>query len=133
MIELWIWLISFFLIMAIFCITFFQIICLADLEIDHINPYDSTSRINKAVWPEFIAQGFLTCLHLLSGHWLMFLFCLPYLYYNIRLYTRRQHLAYVTEIFSQLSWQKKQRICKLVYLVVLLCISLFRAIWNIVE
>lgn len=62
-----------------------QVMCLSDLELDYINPYDSASQINKAVLPEFVTQGSLCLLHLLTGHWLMFLICLPHSYYNFRL------------------------------------------------
>lgn len=62
-----------------------QLMCLADLEFDYINPYDSASRINKVVLPEFITQGVLCVLFLVTGHWFMSLLCIPYLYYNVRL------------------------------------------------
>ena len=62
-----------------------QVMCLADLEFDYINPYDSASQINKVVLPEFIAQGVLCCIYLVTGHWIMCLLCTPYLYYNVKL------------------------------------------------
>ncbi|KAF5189226.1 Cornichon [Thalictrum thalictroides] len=107
--------------------------CLADLEYDYINPYDSASRINKVVLPEFIAHGALCLLFLFSGHWVMFLLSIPYAYYNARLYTRRQHLVDVTEIFNHLNWEKKQRLVKLVYLVLLLFLCIFWMIWSVLE
>ncbi|OMO97405.1 Cornichon [Corchorus capsularis] len=55
----------------------------------------------------------------------MALLCAPYAYYNVRLYTRKQHLVDVTEIFNLLNWEKKQRLFKLGYLVVLLFFSIF--------
>ncbi|GAA0138354.1 membrane traffic protein [Lithospermum erythrorhizon] len=98
--------------------------CLADLEADFINPYDSTSRVNNVILPEFVTQGILCALHLVSGHWIMFLLCLPYLYYNVKLYTERRHLMDVTEIFNQISWEKKVRICKLGYMVIIIALSI---------
>ncbi|KAH6758364.1 Cornichon family protein [Perilla frutescens var. hirtella] len=62
-----------------------KLMCLADLEFDYINPYDSASRINRVVLPEFITQGVLCFLFLVTGHWFMSLLCVPYLYYNVRL------------------------------------------------
>lgn len=62
-----------------------QLMCLADLELDFINPYDLATKINKVVMLEFLSHGSLCVLHLLSGHWLMFLLCLPYVYYNATL------------------------------------------------
>ncbi|KAK8599065.1 hypothetical protein V6N13_077005 [Hibiscus sabdariffa] len=107
--------------------------CLADLEFDYINPYDSSSRINKVVLPEFILQGLLCVFYLLTGHWVMSLLCAPYLYYNVRLYTQKKHLADVTEIFNTLPWEKKQRLFKLGYVVVLLFFSIFWMIWSTLD
>ncbi|MBA0826934.1 hypothetical protein Goarm_011746, partial [Gossypium armourianum] len=134
MVDLFIWLFSFFILVALLIILVYQLICLADLEFDYINPYDSSSRINKVVLPEFILEGFLCFFYLLTGHWVMSLLCAPYLYYNVRLvcfgvvfpnfdvisYTRKQHLVDVTEIFNLLHWEKKKRLFKLTYVVVLL-------------
>ncbi|XP_058219872.1 protein cornichon homolog 4-like isoform X2 [Rhododendron vialii] len=84
MADLFAWLLSFFLLVATLAIVLYQVMCLSDLELDYINPYDSASQINKAVFPEFVTQGSLCLLHLLTGHWLMFLICLPHSYYNFR-------------------------------------------------
>ena len=62
-----------------------QLMCLADLEFDYINPFDSSSRINKVVMPEFILQALLSVLFLISGHWAMFLISAPMVYYNYTL------------------------------------------------
>ncbi|KAA8520519.1 hypothetical protein F0562_014775 [Nyssa sinensis] len=133
MADLFAWLLSFFLLIGVLGILLYQLMCLADLEFDYINPYDSAARINKVVLPEFITQGILCFLHLITGHWFMFVLCLPYLYYNANLYTRRRHLVDVTEIFNQLPWEKRLRFYKLVYLIALLCLSIFWMIWSIVE
>lgn len=133
MADIYVWLLSFFFIIALLILVVFQLMCLADLEFDYINPYDSSSRINKVVVPEFITQGVLCIFYLLSGHWIMSLFCVPYLYYNLRLYTQRKHLVDVTEIFNQLPWEKKQRLFKLIYLVSLLFLSIFWLIYSALE
>jgi hypothetical protein len=62
-----------------------QLMCLADLEFDYINPFDSSSRINKVVMPEFIVQALLSVLFLITGHWAMFLLSAPMVYYNYTL------------------------------------------------
>jgi hypothetical protein len=62
-----------------------QLMCLADLEFDYINPLDSSSRINKVVMPEFIVQALLSVLFLITGHWAMFLLSAPMVYYNYTL------------------------------------------------
>lgn len=40
-------------------------------------------------------------------------------------YTQKQHLVDVTEIYNMLKWEKKKRLFKLGYLVMLLFLSLF--------
>ncbi|KAL8216646.1 hypothetical protein R6Q57_023483 [Mikania cordata] len=131
--EILTWLLFFFILIALVVVVVYQLMCLADLELDYINPYDSASRINFVILPEFITHGVLCLIYLLTGHWMMFLLALPYLYYNVRLYTRKQHLVDVTEIFNQLNWEKKQRLFKLGYLAFLLFITLFWMIYNALE
>lgn len=108
-----------------------QLMCLTDLEGDYINPYDSAARINMLVFPEFFTQGTLCILFLITGHWCMFLLSLPYLYFNVRLYRRRQHLVDVTEIYSQLTWEKQLRLYKLFYLIILLILCIFWLLWTV--
>ncbi|KAJ4842376.1 hypothetical protein Tsubulata_047906 [Turnera subulata] len=83
--DLYVWLLSFFFIIALIVILVFQLMCLADLEFDYINPYDSSSRINKVILPEYITEAALCVFFLATGHWCMSLLCIPYLYYNVRL------------------------------------------------
>ncbi|CAG7867186.1 unnamed protein product [Brassica rapa] len=123
--DIWTWLISFFFLIALVGIIVYQLVCLADLEFDYINPYDSASRINSVVLPEFIVQGVLCVFYLITGHWFMALLCLPYLYYNFQLYSKRQHLVDVTEIFNLLNWEKKKRLFKLAYIILNLFLTIF--------
>lgn len=131
--EVLVWLLFFFILIALLVMIVFQLMCLADLEFDYINPYDSASRINKVVLPEFITEGVLCFLFLVTGHWFMALLCVPYAYYNVRLYLQRQHLVDVTEIFNLLNWEKKQRLFKLGYIILLLFMCLFWMIYNALE
>lgn len=129
--AIFLWLTAFFLIIALLVLIIYQLMCFADLEFDYINPYDSASRINSVVWPEFALEASLCLLFLFSGHWMMSLFGAPVIYYNWRMYERRQHMVDVTEIFNQLNREKKRRLIKLVYHVVLLFLSLFWMIWSV--
>ena len=127
------WLLSFFLLIVILAIVVYQLMCLADLEFDYINPYDSAARINRVILPEFVGQAALSFLFLISGHWVMFFSSLPYLYYNAKIYSRRRHLIDITEIFNLLNWEKKQRLIKLVYLVIQLFLCIFWMIWSVLD
>ncbi|KAJ0594985.1 hypothetical protein HanHA300_Chr03g0114351 [Helianthus annuus] len=119
------WLLSFFILIAVLALVLYQLMCFLDLETDYINPYELATKINSITLPEFITQGVLCFLHLVTGHWFMFLLCLPYLCYNVNLYIHKRHLVYATEVFGELSREKKQRIFKLVYLAFLLFFSIF--------
>ncbi|KAM7259393.1 hypothetical protein ACFE04_015134 [Oxalis oulophora] len=152
--DLYVWLLSFFILIALVVLVVYQLLsinplatrrlktignicemlmCLADLEFDYINPYDSSSRINRVIIPEYIVGGVLCALHIVTGHWAMALLCVPYIYYNVRLYTRKQHLVDVTEIFNLLNWEKKLRLFKLGYFIFLLFLAIFWMIWNALE
>ncbi|XP_074358661.1 protein cornichon homolog 4-like [Apium graveolens] len=127
------WVMFFFILIGLIMIVVYQLMCLSDLEFDYINPYDSASRINQVILPEFITEGLLCFLYLVTGHWIMSLLSVPYLYYNMRLYMQRKHLIDVTEIFNLLDPEKKTRLFKLGYLVVLLFLSLFWLIYSALE
>ncbi|CAN1157789.1 Protein cornichon homolog 4 [Linum perenne] len=127
------WLFNFVFLIAVLAIVGFELMCLADLEFDHINPYDSARRINIVVLPEYIAQAALCLSFLLTGHWVFCLISLPYLYFNLTLYLERQHLVDVTEIYNQLNREKRQRFYKLGYLVTLFVLSLIWLLWTIVN
>ncbi|GAA0151089.1 membrane traffic protein [Lithospermum erythrorhizon] len=131
--EVWAWLTFFFALIGLLIVIVYQLMCLADLEFDYINPYDTASRINKTVLPEYVVQAALCVLYLLTGHWFMALLSIPYLYFNVRLYMRKQHLVDVTEIFNLLNWEKKHRLFKLGHVLLLLCISLFWMIYTTLE
>lgn len=133
MADILVWLLFFFINIGLLVMVVYQIMCLADLEFDYINPYDSASRINKVILPEFITQGVLCFLYLASGHWFMSLLSIPYLYYNVKQYMERQHLIDVTEIFNLLNWEKKKRLIKIGYLMLFLFMSLFWLIYNALE
>ncbi|XP_013584392.1 PREDICTED: protein cornichon homolog 4-like [Brassica oleracea var. oleracea] len=131
--DIWEWLISFFLLIALVGIIVYQLVCLADLEFDYINPYDSAARINYVVLPEFIVQGVLCVFYLFTGHWFMAILCLPYMYYNFQLYSKRQHLVDVTEIFNLLNWEKKKRLFKLAYIILNLFLTIFWMIYSALD
>jgi hypothetical protein len=126
--EVLLWLLSFIFVIALLGFVVYQLICLSDLEFDYINPYDSTSRINRLVISEFMIQGVLCLLFLLTGCWFMCLITAPLVYYHAQLYVRRKHLVDVTEIFNLLNAEKKYRMIKLVYYLILFFIVIYRLV-----
>ncbi|KAK4803124.1 hypothetical protein SAY86_001327 [Trapa natans] len=123
--HLFSWLFCFFLLCVVLCLLGYQLICLADLETDYINPYDTAKRINAVVLPEFVSQGALCLLYLLTGQWVIFFVSLPYLCCNIRSYRRRGYLVDITEIYKDLPKEKARRLIKLYYLIFLMIFSIF--------
>ncbi|XP_011625461.1 protein cornichon homolog 4 [Amborella trichopoda] len=126
--EVWLWLICFFISISLLGVLVYQLICLSDLEYDYINPYDSSSRINAIIMPEFVTQGVLSALFLLTWHWFMFLLMAPVTYYHIKLYLARRHLVDVTEIFRLLNGEKKYRMVKLAFYLTLFFVVMFRLV-----
>ncbi|KAF8403858.1 hypothetical protein HHK36_011964 [Tetracentron sinense] len=126
--ELILWLISFCIAMALLALTIYQLMCLSDMEFDCLNPYDTSSRINTVVIPEFVIQGALCVIFLLTWHWFMFLITAPVAYYNMKLFVKGKHLIDVTEIYRLLNGEKKYRIVKLIFYFVLFGIVIFRLV-----
>ncbi|CAA7018599.1 unnamed protein product [Microthlaspi erraticum] len=107
------WIISFLFLVTLLIIVIYQLTCFADLEADHINPYDSSTKINRVVLPEFGLQALLCVYYVFTGHWFMAVLSLPYLFYNIRLFMKKEHLADVTEMYNINKWEQKKRIYKI--------------------
>ncbi|GAB2295508.1 hypothetical protein Dimus_029673 [Dionaea muscipula] len=131
--DLILWLIVFLSNIVLLTLLIYQIICLSDLEADYMNPYESSSNINGVVLPEFLLQGALCVLFLLSGRWIMFLMSSPLAFYHLRLFLKREHLVDVTEIFQALKWEKKLRLKKLaayLFFFMLAIVRLVIALYN---
>ncbi|KAL5008874.1 hypothetical protein ScPMuIL_014455 [Solemya velum] len=60
----------------LFLIVYF-VITLSDLECDYLNATSCCDKLNYWVLPELVAQGILTVLLLVTGHWLIFLLYVP--------------------------------------------------------
>ncbi|CAN8237996.1 unnamed protein product [Cochlearia groenlandica] len=103
------WILSLLFLVTLLIIVIYQLTCLADLENDRINPYDASTRINRMVIPEFGLQALLCLYYVLTGHWFMTLLSLPHLFYNIKLYMKKDHLADVTELYNTNKWEQKKR------------------------
>ncbi|KAK2653316.1 hypothetical protein Ddye_013172 [Dipteronia dyeriana] len=120
------WLLIFLMNLALIVSSFYQLLCLVDLEDDHLNPFEASSRINFWVVPEFLLQGLLCLLLLVTGHWFTFLAALPLTCYNAFLYMKRQHLIDVTEVFRAIKVEKRIRFVKLGFYVLFFVMVVFR-------
>lgn len=112
--------------MALIASSFYQLLCLLDLESDDINPFEASSRINFWVEPEFLLQGLFCILLLVTGHWIMFLLAVPLVCYHVNLYMKRKHLIDVTEVFRNLNVEKKFRLAKLGFYVIFFVLVIFK-------
>ncbi|XP_062117621.1 protein cornichon homolog 1 isoform X2 [Humulus lupulus] len=126
--DLIFWVLCFFFDLALLSSNFYQLVILSDLEADFLNPYESSSRINFLIVPEFIVHGVLCALFLLTWHWFLFLITLPLACYSAMLFVNKKHLIDVTEVFRALSGEKKFRLVKLGFYLFLLFIIIFRLI-----
>ncbi|GBG61058.1 hypothetical protein CBR_g18650 [Chara braunii] len=126
--NLSLWLVCFLLVAALLGLIMYMFICLSDLENDFINPHDSASRINKCIFPEYIAQGVLTTIFLLSGRWFLFVCNAPLVVHHVRKYSRKEHLIDETEIFNVLAQEKRYRLLKLLFYLLLIVIVIYRLV-----
>ncbi|KAG6557569.1 hypothetical protein Mapa_000845 [Marchantia paleacea] len=127
-VELTLWLLSFIVVAGLLGIVVYQLMCLSDLEFDYINPFDSSSSINKFVVPEFVLQASLCALFLVTGYYGLFLLNLPVVYYHAKLYMNKRHLVDVTEIFNLLGYEKKYRLMKLGFYLLLFFIVIYKLV-----
>ncbi|KAA8517023.1 hypothetical protein F0562_017159 [Nyssa sinensis] len=112
---------------------FESIMCLWDLEADYMNPYESSSRINAVVVPEFVLHGAFCAVFLVTGHWFMFLVTFPVACYNMMLFMNRQHLIDVTEVFRFLKAEKKHRMIKLGFYLIFFAIVILRLVLSVIK
>ncbi|KAI3772565.1 hypothetical protein L6452_03754 [Arctium lappa] len=131
--EVILWVIFFIMNTALIASNLYQIVCLTDLEADYMNPYDSSSRINAVVIPEMLLHGVCCALFLVTGHWFMFLLTLPIAIYSTMLYTKKRHLIDVTEVFRFIDAEKKYRIAKLAFYLILFVLVIIRMVIAIVN
>ncbi|KAL3534229.1 hypothetical protein ACH5RR_002690 [Cinchona calisaya] len=131
--EPFLWLIFFLMNMGLIAFNLFQIVSLSDLEADYLNPYESSSRINSVVIPEYLLHGAFCILFLLTGQWFFFVVTLPIAYLNFRKFMKREHLIDVTEVFRVLSAEKKLRVVKLGFYFVLFILVMIRLVFSVIN
>ncbi|EPS73163.1 hypothetical protein M569_01596, partial [Genlisea aurea] len=127
------WLIFLILNLALVGLNFYQFLSFSDLEADYLNPYELSSRINHVIVPEYLLHGAFCILFLMTGHWLMFLLVLPPSYYNLKRYMKGQHLVDVTEVFKAVMAEKRARLIKLGFYVVLFGIIITRLMLSVLN
>ncbi|OAY40547.1 protein cornichon homolog 1 isoform X1 [Manihot esculenta] len=126
--DLVFWLLSLLANFGLLAMVFHELLCLTDLEADQMNPFEATASINNWILPEFVLQGVICILFLLTGHWVMFLMAAPLTLYHVMLFMKREHLIDVTEVFRNLNSQKKFRLIKLGIYLIFFSILMFRII-----
>ncbi|CAL5218809.1 g535 [Coccomyxa viridis] len=104
------------------------LITLSDLEADYLNPHDSSVIVNYWLVPEYLGQGVITLVLLLTGKWVAGLLSLGLTAYHIRAYMQKEHVVDVTEVFRQIPRQKMIRIVKLVIYLVSFVYFIFRTL-----
>jgi len=129
---MFVWFSSFFLVALLLAFLVYQLMCLSDLEFDYINTFDTTFRINRFVIPEFALHGVLCLVLLIGGYWFLFLLNVPLMYYHARLYSRKEHLVDVTEVFNHLDYEKNFRLVKLVWYLLLFFVVIYRMLMDLI-
>ncbi|KAM7270213.1 hypothetical protein ACFE04_029427 [Oxalis oulophora] len=134
--DLMFWICAFLMNTALFATNLHQLTCLADLEDDYMNPFETAGRVNAWIMPEFYLQGFFCAYFLVTGHWFLFLCAFPLLCYHVNMVIKRQHMLDVTEVFRNIKFEKRMRIVKMGFYVFpffIIMIKLLIAIFNKLE
>lgn len=118
---------------ALMGLMMFQLIKLADLENDFINPHDASNSLNNVVLPEFGLQAFMTALMMLTGRWFIGVIHLGILIFNVRQVVLTKHYVDVTEVFRDLSTQKIIRNIKLAIYVAVFIVCIYKLVETSVE
>lgn len=113
--------------------TMFALISLSDLENDFINPYDLSSRLNRFVILEYVAQCVIVVTLLLSGKWFCGALHIGMLAYMVHSLVKRQHVVDATDVFKQLPAQKKKRFIMFGFFLATLVIVMYRLIESIIH
>lgn len=133
MLPVLIWLLSFILHIAILGILAYQVIALADLERDFINPHDATQMVN-GTWPKEIAlQGGLTLILLIGRLWLAFAIQLMVLAVNCYLIINGKHLLDVTEAFRQVAMARNIKVGKIIVFILSFVLTMYMLIESAVH
>ncbi|KAK2979835.1 hypothetical protein RJ640_010726 [Escallonia rubra] len=127
------WVIFLVMTMVLVASNMYQLVCLSDLEADYMNPYETSSRVNAVIVPEMVLHGVFCFVLFVTGHWIMFLITLPIGCYNMMLFMKRKHLIDVTEVFRSLNSEKKNRIAKLGFYVILFALVIIRLVLSVMN
>jgi len=120
---------SFFLDAGLVGIITYSLMCISDLENDYANPHDTAKRVNKVVVPEQVLHAIHLLYLIAGGRWGMVLLnTLPAIWaIYCRAGSKTPYLD-VTEIFNQLPQEKKSRLLKLGFYMVVMVLVLYRLV-----
>lgn len=108
----------------LFC-SVYTLLLYADLDVDHINPFDLCNYVNRLVVPEYVGHVFLTILVLLRGLFIPALLNVPLLVFNTMRYLDRRHLLHPTDVFNEKDKRRSIAQIKLVYHLIMFFVFLY--------
>ncbi|GMH44978.1 hypothetical protein BSKO_12935 [Bryopsis sp. KO-2023] len=126
--DLVVWLLAMFMQSGLLGMTMYTLICLTDLENDYINPHDASARVNKWVIPEVVLQCTFAGILLVGGKWIAGMLPLGLAAWCIRSFTKGTAYTDVTEIFKQVSEEKKNRFIKLGVHLFMFVLTIYRLV-----
>ncbi|XP_065065202.1 protein cornichon homolog 1-like [Rhopilema esculentum] len=125
---------------ALIFLVIWNVIAFDDLRTDYKNPIDLCQTLNPLVLPEYGLHAFLMLLFFFGGFWIVFLFNVPLLCYNIYRYANRGIISGVgiydpTEIMSTSVLNKCQREgwVKLAFFLISFFVYLYRLLYALLS
>lgn len=93
----------------LFC-SVYSLVLFSDLTVDHINPIELCSILNRLILPEYIGHFYVTSMLVLRGYIVTALLNAPLIAYNVQRYLQKRHLLDNTSIFSDV--HREKRVCE---------------------
>lgn len=91
-------------------VSVYSLVLFSDLTVDHINPIELCSILNRLIIPEYIGHFYVTSMLVLRGYIFTALFNVPLIAFHARRFLAKQHLLDNTSIFSDVD--KERRVCE---------------------
>ncbi|EDQ88531.1 uncharacterized protein MONBRDRAFT_32837 [Monosiga brevicollis MX1] len=104
--DVLLWIFAVVVVVALLFLMVYNLLAFDELAHDHKNPIDVCNSLNPLVLPEYIAQGVLTLLFLLTGNWMCALLMAPLTCYHVWRYLNRPMMSQpgiydMTEMFNR--------------------------------
>lgn len=114
-------------------VSVYSLVLFSDLTVDHINPIELCSILNRLIIPEYVGHFYVTSMLILRGYLVTALFNAPLIAFNVKRYLQKRHLLDNTSIFNDVHREKRVYEFKLAIHLLLFFTYLYHFIAKLVD